>query len=127
MGWKTRSCAGGGRRGEEEAGLWWGPSVWREEGQRVGVFWGGRWLGFCVAVGWEEVDLCGNLDWSLDVAGMLQALGEEGRRGAALWVDLKKQQRKKKLDCFFTLAKLLGNFCFYTCLLQFMFSLDVKL
>lgn len=55
----------------------------------MGVFWGVRWLGFCVAVEWEEVDLCGNLHWILDVAGRLQALGEEGRRGVALWVDLK--------------------------------------
>lgn len=42
-----------------------------------------------MTVGWEEAVLCGNLNWSLDGAGMLMALGVEGRKGAVLWVDLK--------------------------------------
>lgn len=76
--------------GVEEVGLCWGLSVWREEGQWVEVFWGVHWLGLCVVAGWEEVDPCGNLDWSLDGAGMLLALGVEGRRGVAPWVDLER-------------------------------------
>ncbi len=41
----------------------------------------------------QEDDFCGHYDWSLDGAGALMALGEEGRRGAAPWVDLRRQRQ----------------------------------
>lgn len=43
-----------------------------------------------MVAGWEEVGPCGNLDWSLDGAGRLSALGVEGKWGVAPWVDLKR-------------------------------------
>lgn len=51
-------------------------------------------MGFCVAAGREELDPCGNLNWSPGGAGTLPALVEEGRRGAAQVVELKKKKRK---------------------------------
>ena len=41
--------------------------------------------------GWEEVCSCVSLVWNLDGAGLLLALGVEGRRGVDLWVYLRKK------------------------------------
>lgn len=119
---RTRTCAGGGRRGEAEAGLCWGPSIWGEVRQGA-AFWGAGWLGFCVAAEGEEEDLYGNLEWSLDGAGTLQAPGEEGRKAAALWVDLESKKRRRNCTFYFSFV----NFCFPACLLDLMFCLHVKL
>lgn len=87
---RTTASVGGERRGEEEAGLCWGLSGWREVVQRAGVSWGeGRW-GFCAAAEREEGGLCGNPNWSPGGAGTVLAPGEEGKRGEALWVDLRR-------------------------------------
>lgn len=101
-GWKTRTCAGGGWMGLEEVGLWWGPSVLGEEGWGVGAFCGVNWFGFCVAAGREEVDPCGNQNWSLDGAGRLSERGVEGRRGVAPWGDLKRYNPNPplKFSCY---------------------------
>lgn len=80
--------------GQEEAGLCWGLLVWRKGGQRAGAFWGAGWLDFLVAKEWEEVLLWKNLNWSLDGPGMLPALEEEDRWGAALWVELRRSKNK---------------------------------
>lgn len=37
------------------------------------------------------MDLCGNQDWSLDGSENAPAQAEEGRMGAARWVDLRRR------------------------------------
>ncbi|TNN86394.1 hypothetical protein EYF80_003479 [Liparis tanakae] len=43
-----------------------------------------------LGMGWKEVGLCGNLDWSFDGDGMTSAPGVADRRGADPRVDLKR-------------------------------------
>lgn len=56
--WKTKISGDEGQIGLEEKGVWAGLSVSEEEGSQVVVFWGGDWLGFCVEVDQDLVELC---------------------------------------------------------------------